>query len=85
MESCGHYQRWKEDFGLVQEMGMDRKILPVGEAYKQLISEWRNLPTQSLCLTVPVVLPDEVSDHHARRQMQRAASMIKANPSVPAL
>jgi beta-glucosidase/6-phospho-beta-glucosidase/beta-galactosidase len=77
----------REKNGNVNPLGLydlDRKIRPVGEAYKQLISEWRDvLPTQSLCLTVPVVLPDEVSEHHARRQMRRAASMIKANPSAP--
>src|SRR5436305_2499026 len=23
MESCGHYRRWREDFGLVREMGIE--------------------------------------------------------------
>ncbi|VWX47259.1 family 1 glycosylhydrolase [Novosphingobium sp. 9U] len=79
----------REKNGNVNPLGLydlDRKIRPVGEAYKKLISEWRDvLPTQSLCLTVPVVLPDEVSEQHARRQMQRAASMIKARPTAPAV
>ncbi len=35
---------------------LDRKIRPVGAAYKQLIRNWREvLPAQSLCLTVPIV------------------------------
>jgi hypothetical protein len=38
---------------------LDRNIRNVGRAYRQLISDWRNvLPTQSLCLTVPVVMPE---------------------------
>jgi beta-glucosidase/6-phospho-beta-glucosidase/beta-galactosidase len=38
----------------------ERKIRPVGEAYKKLIAEWRDvLPTQSVCLRVPVVFPSE--------------------------
>ncbi len=39
---------------------MDRNIRPVGEAYKRLIKDWNDvLPTQSVCLHVPVVMPDE--------------------------
>ncbi len=30
---------------------MERKIRPVGEAYKQLVSQWRDiLPLESICL-----------------------------------
>jgi hypothetical protein len=39
---------------------LNRKIRPVGLAYKQLIADWRDvLPTQSVCLQVPIVLPSE--------------------------
>jgi hypothetical protein len=39
---------------------LDRKIRPVGEAYRQLVQDWREvLPTQSVCLKVPVVMPQE--------------------------
>lgn len=39
---------------------LNRKIRPVGRAYKQLIEDWRTvLPTQSLCLQVPVELPSQ--------------------------
>jgi beta-glucosidase/6-phospho-beta-glucosidase/beta-galactosidase len=39
---------------------LDRKIRPVGEAYKKLISDWQDvLPTQSVCLRVPVMMPSE--------------------------
>ncbi len=35
-----------------------RRIRPVGRAYQRLVSQWREvLPTQSLCLQVPVVMP----------------------------
>jgi len=38
----------------------NREIRAVGRAYKQLIKDWRQvLPTQSICLTVPVVTPQE--------------------------
>jgi beta-glucosidase len=38
---------------------LDRKIRPVGRAFQQMIADWRDvLPTQSLCLIVPVVPPD---------------------------
>ena len=39
---------------------LDRKIRPVGEAYKKLIRDWQDvLPTQSVCLRVPVMMPQE--------------------------
>ena len=74
--------------GNVNPLGLydlDRKIRPVGQAYKQLIADWRDvLPTQSMCLTVPVVLPDEADSEHARRQSARARRMIKAPATAPA-
>ncbi|WP_240700111.1 family 1 glycosylhydrolase [Sphingomonas gei] len=71
----------REKNGNVNPLGLydlDRKIRPVGRAYKKLIEQWRDvLPTQSMCLTVPVVLPDEASGRHAQRQKARAQEMIK--------
>lgn len=70
----------REKRGTVNPLGLfdlDRRIRPVGAAYKQLIRDWRDvLPTQSLCLTVPVVMPDEAGDRHAR--IQRAESQERA-------
>jgi beta-glucosidase/6-phospho-beta-glucosidase/beta-galactosidase len=44
----------REDNGHVNPLGLydlDRKIRPVGEAYRDLVCQWRNiLPTESLCL-----------------------------------
>ncbi len=39
---------------------LNRNIRPVGEAYRQLIADWRQvLPTQSICLNVPIKDPPE--------------------------
>ena len=59
----------REQNGHINPLGLfdlNRKIRPVGESYKQLISCWRQvLPTQSLCLSVPVVRPSEMAKAHA--------------------
>ncbi len=48
----------RERNGRVNPLGLydlDRRIRPVGEAYRKLIADWRDvLPAQSLCLQVPV-------------------------------
>ncbi len=62
----------REQNGHVNPVGLfdlDRKIRPVGEAYKTLISEWRAvLPTQSVCLQVPLVMPGEYEENWAVRR-----------------
>jgi len=59
----------REDAHKVDPVGLydlDRKIRPVGNAYKQLISDWRNvLPTQSVCLVVPVIMPPVYDEYWA--------------------
>lgn len=54
----------REDNGNVNALGLydlDRNIRPVGEAYKRLIADWKDvLPMQSVCLTVPIVYPDRM-------------------------
>jgi hypothetical protein len=53
---------------------LNREIRPVGRSYKQLIADWAEvLPTQSVCLTVPIVPPSEHDEPAAQRQ--RAAAM----------
>jgi hypothetical protein len=53
----------REDNGRANPLGLydlDRKIRPVGEAYKKLIADWQDvLPTQSVCLRVPIMMPHE--------------------------
>ncbi len=48
----------RENKGVLNPLGLfdlDRKIRPVGEAYRQIIADWGTvLPTQSLCLTLPL-------------------------------
>ena len=49
---------------------LDRKIRPVGLAYKKLIADWRDiLPASSLCLVVPIV-PVSRAESEASRQEQ---------------
>src|ERR1041384_1891189 len=78
----------REENKMVNPMGLydlERKIRPVGEAYKQLIADWREvLPTQSVCLRVPVVMPSENEEVWARRQRDRARAKLSATPTEPA-
>ena len=78
----------REDRGVIDPVGLfdlDRNIRPVGEAYKQLISDWREvLPTQSVCLQVPVVLPDEYHKEWAEEKRSAAASHRGTLPTSPA-
>ena len=71
----------REKNGRVNPLGLydlDRNIRPVGRAYKRLIADWRDvLPTQSMCLTVPVVMPHECETGHARRQRDAAAERLR--------
>jgi len=59
----------RQNNGTVNPLGLydvNRNIRPVGEAYRQLISDWREvLPTQSVCLTLPLDFPDGVCDSEA--------------------
>ena len=65
---------------------LDRKIRPVGECYKKLISEWRDvLPTQSICLTVPVVPPNRAEGDQAHDQQARATAINHRNSSQPSV
>ena len=57
---------------------LNREIRAVGRSYKQLIRDWRDvLPTQSICLNVPVVRPSEYRDPMAERQMEDARHLIR--------
>ncbi len=62
----------RENNGNVNPLGLfdlDRNIRPVGKAYKQIISDWRQvLPTQSICLNVPVVLPEDNKPTHEENE-----------------
>jgi beta-glucosidase/6-phospho-beta-glucosidase/beta-galactosidase len=53
----------REDNGNVNALGLydlERNIRPVGSAYRELIQNWTEvLPTQSVCLQVPVICPQD--------------------------
>ncbi|HTH28047.1 MAG TPA: family 1 glycosylhydrolase [Sphingobium sp.] len=69
----------REQNGNVNPLGLydlDRNIRAVGESYKQLIKDWRDvLPAQSVCLVVPVVPPSKAGGEEAEEQEQRAERM----------
>ena len=72
----------REDKGNVNTLGLfdlDRNIREVGKAYRQLIADWRDvLPTQSVCLQVPIVLPSEHGTGWALRQREEARGKQRA-------
>ena len=50
---------------------LNRRLRPVGEAYKQLIRDWRHLlPAQSVCLLMPITLPSEYDEPLAQRRRE---------------
>jgi beta-glucosidase len=64
---------------------LDRKIRPVGQAFKQLIGDWRDvLPTQSICLRVPVVMPSEQSNSWARERRAQERKRLNEPRTEPA-
>lgn len=71
----------RENNGRANPLGLfdlDRNIRPVGKAYKKLISEWAEvLPTQSICLTVPVVMPSEHEQRWARQNRNQFEDDVK--------
>jgi len=67
----------RETTGYVTRVGLfdlDRRIRPVGDAYRTLIREWREvLPTQSVCLSVPLAPPGEDREMRTRRRERARA------------
>jgi beta-glucosidase/6-phospho-beta-glucosidase/beta-galactosidase len=66
----------REENGRANPLGLydlDRKIRPVGQAYKKLIEDWQDvLPTQSVCLRVPVMAPSENNGRHVQADHKHA-------------
>ncbi|HYP15082.1 MAG TPA: family 1 glycosylhydrolase, partial [Bryobacteraceae bacterium] len=69
----------REENGHINPLGLydlDRNVRPVGKAYQQLIQRWRRvLPTQSVCLTVPVVRPSQFGSSHSDIQQDEARDL----------
>jgi len=74
--------------GNVNPLGLydlDRKIRPVGVEYRQLIKDWKDvLPSQSVCLVVPIVPPSQAGGVDAREQEADAAERLRSEPAQPA-
>ena len=55
----------REDNGRVNPLGLydiNRKVRPVGQAYKKLVSQWREiLPLESLCLDMSMPMGGETA------------------------
>ena len=79
----------REPNGNVNPLGLydlDRRIRPVGRAYKQLIAEWAQvLPTQSVCLQVPIVPPSQHDQAWAKQRRANARLQRKKAPPEPAI
>jgi beta-glucosidase len=80
----------RENRGTVNPLGLydlDRNIRKVGVAYKKLIKDWGGLlGAQSVCLTVPVFLPDEQDDPLVlRHQADCRALMFAGRRTAPPL
>lgn len=79
----------REENGRVNPLGLydlNRNIRPVGKAYQKLVQNWRKvLPTQSVCLTVPVVMPSQFGSTHSdlQQDMARELRQSAAVPPVP--
>jgi hypothetical protein len=77
----------RENNGRVHPVGLydlNRQIRPVGTSYKKLISEWAEvLPTQSVCLVVPVIAPDEHDDTSSKRRRTEARKLRSAELASP--
>jgi beta-glucosidase len=77
----------REQNGNVNSLGLfdlNRNIRPVGRAYQQLIQKWRRvLPTQSVCLALPVVQPAEFDSAHAVQQREDSKDLRQAPLTAP--
>jgi hypothetical protein len=71
----------REPNGNVNPLGLydlNRTIRPVGQAYKQLIADWRQvLPAHSICLQLPIVRPAESGQQWAQQKRNEARSARK--------
>jgi beta-glucosidase len=79
----------REDNGRVNPLGLydlDRNIRPVGKAYQQLIQRWRRvLPTQSVCLTLPIIQPSQFGNAHAVSQQETAQDLRRGTMAAPTM
>jgi len=76
----------REQNGRVNPLGLfdlNREIRAVGRCYKQLITDWRDvLPTQSVCLAVPIVEPSDHKEPTARKRRAEMRELIAHEEAV---
>jgi beta-glucosidase len=72
----------RENRGTVNPLGLydlDRNIRKVGTAYKKLIADWGGLlGAQSVCLTIPVFMPDVQGDALIHRHQEESRALMLA-------
>jgi hypothetical protein len=75
----------RERHGTVNPRGLfdlDRHVRPVGESFRQLITDWAEvLPTRSVCLRVPVVSPSEYAAGGTNLRQRESAAKQGAAPT----
>jgi beta-glucosidase/6-phospho-beta-glucosidase/beta-galactosidase len=73
----------RENRGTVNPLGLydlDRNIRNVGKAYKRLIADWGGLlGAQSVCLTIPVFMPNEQDEPFIRRLQDESRALQQAD------
>ena len=78
----------REDNGHVNPLGLfdlDRRIRPVGAAYKQLIADWREvLPTRACACRCPSSCPRSTGGEWAQRQRAEARNTAVETNTSPA-
>ena len=78
----------RENNGRLNPVGLfdlDRNIRPVGTAYKQLIADWSQvLPAQSMCLQVPIVMPQASNEAWAKTQKADVKAASADTSTAPA-
>ncbi|MDB5840600.1 MAG: glycosyl hydrolase family protein [Herminiimonas sp.] len=76
----------RENNGHVNQLGLfdlERRIRPVGEVYRRLIEDWLEvLPTQSVCLQVPIIMPSEYEFDWCKNRRRQAFQSNKAKKAL---
>lgn len=64
---------------------LNRNVRPVGQAYRQLIKDWRQvLPTQSVCLRVPIVMPKSFTKENTVDLQKGVGLRVDLGAAAPA-
>jgi beta-glucosidase len=76
----------RENNGTVNHVGLfdlNRQIRPVGTAYQQLIQDWKEvLPTQSICLTLPIIYPGDTITQEANERSDKSEENLNSTHTL---